>query len=86
MQVTWLCLVGLIYFANSVSSTKNDVFTSSFLVRFRRNVDGELAHLIADRNGFENLGPVSDCDTIYRFFFFKIKSISFGKITKRIVY
>lgn len=40
-------------------SGKNDVFTSSFLVRFRRSVDNDEAHAIAGQHDFENLGPVS---------------------------
>lgn len=36
------------------------VFTSSFLVRFRRGVDNDFAHKLADKYGFENLGPVSN--------------------------
>jgi len=35
------------------------VFTSSFLVRFRRGVDNSFAHDVADKYGFDNLGPVS---------------------------
>jgi len=35
------------------------VFTSSFLVRFRRGVDNGFAHEVADKYGFDNLGPVS---------------------------
>lgn len=38
---------------------RNDVFTSSFLVRFRRSVDNELASAVATRYGFDNIGPVS---------------------------
>lgn len=42
------------------SSSKNDgVFTSSFLIRFRRSVDNDEAHEIAGKHGFESLGPVS---------------------------
>lgn len=37
----------------------NDVFTSSFLVRFRRSVDNDFAHSVANKYGFENLGAVS---------------------------
>lgn len=37
----------------------NDVFTSSFLVRFRRSVDNDFAHTVANKYGFENLGAVS---------------------------
>lgn len=61
MQVTWLCLfMGLIYGTAFVCSTpRNDVFTSSFLVRFHRSVDNLEAHSVATRNGFENLGAVS---------------------------
>lgn len=36
-----------------------DVFTSSFLVRFKRSLDKQLVHEIASRNGFQNLGEVS---------------------------
>lgn len=38
---------------------KNDVFTSSFLVRFKRSVDNDLAGDVAARYGFDNIGPVS---------------------------
>lgn len=58
MQITWFCLLGLIYCAGSVSSS-GDVFTSSFLVRFKKNVNSELAHQIATKYGFENIGTVS---------------------------
>lgn len=40
---------------------RNDVFTSSFLVRFHRSVDANEAHRVAIRNGFDSLGPVSIC-------------------------
>lgn len=60
MQLLWLCLFGLICGTDTVfSSPRSDIFTSSFLVRFRRNVDNYEAHQLATRNGFENLGPVS---------------------------
>lgn len=36
-----------------------ELFTNSFLVKFRRDVDNRLAHNVADRNGFVNMGPVS---------------------------
>ncbi|XP_308012.6 neuroendocrine convertase 2 [Anopheles gambiae] len=35
-----------------------DVFTSSFLVRFKRSLDKQLVHEIASRNGFQNLGEL----------------------------
>lgn len=41
------------------SSKHDGVFTSSFLVRFKRSVDNGEAHKIAGDHGFENLGPVS---------------------------
>lgn len=64
MPVTWLTLLGLLLYCASIltvvtSSNSGDVFTSSFLVRFRRNIDNKLAHDIASRNGFVNLGEVS---------------------------
>lgn len=37
-----------------------DVFTSSFLVRFKRNVDTEYAHEIANKYGYDNLGTVRE--------------------------
>ncbi|KAJ6638561.1 Neuroendocrine convertase 2, partial [Pseudolycoriella hygida] len=59
MQLLWLCLFGLICGTDTVfSSPRSGVFTSSFLVRFRRNVDNNEAHQLAQRNGFENLGPL----------------------------
>ena len=39
---------------------KDDVFTSSFLVRFRRSVDNDFAHQVAEKYGFDNIGPVSE--------------------------
>lgn len=41
------------------STASNEVFTSSFLVRFKRSVDNSDAHDIAKRNSFHNIGPVS---------------------------
>lgn len=41
------------------SKSSNEVFTSSFLVRFKKSVDNQLAHEIAKRNSFHNIGPVS---------------------------
>lgn len=38
-----------------------NVFTSSFLVKFKRSVEPQQAHQIAERNGFINLGVVSVC-------------------------
>lgn len=43
----------------------NDVFTSSFLVRFRRSVDNDVAHSVANKYGFDNLGPVSISQSIF---------------------
>lgn len=43
---------------------RSDVFTSSFLVRFHRSVDGPEAHSVAIRNGFESVGAVSIYSTI----------------------
>lgn len=47
--------------ANSVTGGLGNqpMFTSSFLVRFRQGVDNEFAHKVAEKYGFDNLGPVS---------------------------
>lgn len=53
----WLvCVSPSVTFANA----RGDLFTNSFLVKFRREVDNQVAHSVADRNGFVNLGPVSN--------------------------
>lgn len=44
----------------TVSNASQEVFTNSFLVRLRRDVDKHIAHQIAKRNGFVNLGAVSN--------------------------
>lgn len=65
MQEKWLIsLLGLsILFSlasQATSSTsQNEFFTSSFLVRFKRSVDSSEANEIARRNAFHSLGPVS---------------------------
>jgi proprotein convertase subtilisin/kexin type 2 len=62
MPIKWICLFGLLYAAAGVaqsSSAGNSVFTSSFLVRFKRSVGNDVAHELADKNGFLNVGPVS---------------------------
>lgn len=64
MLVRWLCLAGLIILsvANAGSAagpSSGDVFTSSFLVRFKRNIDRTTAHEIANKYGYDNLGTVS---------------------------
>lgn len=43
-----------------VASSTNNVFTNSFLVRFQRSIENDIAHEIAVRNGFENVGEVID--------------------------
>lgn len=65
MQISWFSLVRLLvlfccYVSFLHTTTSSNVFTSSFLVRFRRNVDNKIAHDIANRNGFVNIGEVSD--------------------------
>lgn len=63
-------LLGLVIvsLAQVTSSTSpNEVFTSSFLVRFKKSVDSNEAHEIAKRNSFVNLGAVSKLwrNTVY---------------------
>ncbi|CRL07391.1 CLUMA_CG020365, isoform A [Clunio marinus] len=40
------------------TSASNELFTSSFLVRFKRSVNNLEAHDIAKRNSFHNIGPL----------------------------
>lgn len=63
MLVRWLSLAGLIILSvanagTAAGQSSGDVFTSSFLVRFKRNVDTEYAHEIANKYGYDNLGTV----------------------------
>ncbi|XP_036325405.1 neuroendocrine convertase 2-like [Rhagoletis pomonella] len=44
--------------AHATLNGRNDVFTSSFLVRFRRSVDNGFAGEVAARYGFDNIGPL----------------------------
>jgi hypothetical protein len=43
----------------STQKVSGEVFTNSFLVRLHGEPGNDVAHLVASRNGFENLGPVS---------------------------
>lgn len=66
MQIKWNSLFGLVLLTcfallslHVHHTSGNNIFTNSFLVRFRRNVDTITAHSIASRYGFTNLGEVS---------------------------
>lgn len=50
-----LLLVTILGFA-----TGTDLFSNSFLVRFKKDVDKDEAHRIAQSHGFVSMGPVSD--------------------------
>lgn len=64
MQEKWLTsLLGLSILCSlacqaTSSTSQNEFFTSSFLVRFKRSVDSGEAHEIARRNAFHSLGPL----------------------------
>jgi hypothetical protein len=51
------CLVLAAFF--TTQQVSGEVFTNSFLVRLHGEPGNEVAHRVANRNGFENLGPVS---------------------------
>lgn len=53
-------LVAVVLAAVVSEARAGDVFSNSFLVRFRRDVHPEEAHRVAARNGFVNMGPVSN--------------------------
>lgn len=57
MPLSWRFLILFLSVCYCSSST-TDVFSNSFLVRFKRNVNLDEAHKIAYRNGFVNAGPV----------------------------
>lgn len=52
-------LLGLTSVAILSEASSGELFTSSFLVKFKRSIDSNLAHKIAQRNGFYNIGEVS---------------------------
>lgn len=62
MLLPWLCILGL---TSLVASSANNVFTNSFLVRFHRSIDNDIANEVAARNGFDNIGHVSTDFTIH---------------------
>ena len=57
--------------SSSATSPSGELFTSSFLVKFKRSIDNQLAHDIANRNGFHNIGPVS-YEHLIRIFIFTL--------------
>ncbi|KAH9497819.1 Neuroendocrine convertase 2 [Dermatophagoides farinae] len=52
---------------NNHNHHQNEVFTNSFQIRFRRNIDQQLAHQIAKKHGFINLGPILGSQREYHF-------------------
>lgn len=54
-----VCLILFVLFKSCHVVYTKELFTNSFLVKFRQGVDNNLAHNVANRNGFVNLGPVS---------------------------
>lgn len=56
IAIMWLqCFAATVLIAAAAS---REVFTNSFLVRFKKSLGHEEAHEVALRHGFENLGPV----------------------------
>ncbi|CAO1425802.1 unnamed protein product [Diamesa serratosioi] len=63
MLVKLCCLLlGLAVFSltstSAAAAPSGELFTNSFLVKFKRSIDNQLAHDIANRNGFHNIGPL----------------------------
>uniref|UniRef100_A0A8D8UDW2 Neuroendocrine convertase 2 n=1 Tax=Cacopsylla melanoneura TaxID=428564 RepID=A0A8D8UDW2_9HEMI len=58
LAVVSLCLV---------KSVRCEVFTNSFLVKLHGQPGNEVAHTIALRNGFENIGPLLKSDSEFHF-------------------
>lgn len=68
-----VCLIFIATFGGVRVDATKDLFTNSFLVKFRQNVDNKLAHHVATRNGFVNLGPVSSTKYLINFPYSAIK-------------
>jgi len=67
---------------------ESNIITSSFLVKFKDNQDPQTAHTIAKRNGFVNLGPLSNSKSEYHFHHPQLKtrnkrSVSHIRLLKR---
>ncbi|XP_044729582.1 neuroendocrine convertase 2 [Chrysoperla carnea] len=62
-----VCLILFVLFKSCHVVYTKELFTNSFLVKFRQGVDNNLAHNVANRNGFVNLGPVLGSSTEYHF-------------------
>ena len=60
-----LILVFITIIEITLTQSSPEVFTNTFLVRLKRNADKHIAHQIAKRNGFINLGAV--CINHYTF-------------------
>jgi hypothetical protein len=56
----------LLFVSISGLSSGADLFSNSFLVKFRRDVNQEEAHEVASRHGFVNMGQVSAVRTAVR--------------------
>ncbi|XP_063367225.1 neuroendocrine convertase 2 [Cydia amplana] len=63
--IMWLHCVAVTVLIAAASSS--EVFTNSFLVRFKRSVGHEEASQVAARHGFDSLGPLLGSDTDWHF-------------------
>ncbi|XP_023311033.1 neuroendocrine convertase 2-like, partial [Anoplophora glabripennis] len=66
MPLSWRPIL-LLLVSICVLTSAADLFSNSFLVRFRRDVEQQEAHTVAKRNGFVNLGPVLGSKKEYHF-------------------
>lgn len=76
MLLAWLYFLGL---TSLVASSANNVFTNSFLVRFRRSVDNDIVNKIATRNGFHNIGGAVSTENIQLKYVKKKKNVQMLK-------
>ncbi|XP_063918835.1 neuroendocrine convertase 2 isoform X1 [Zophobas morio] len=66
MPLSWRPLL-LLFVSTFGLSAGADLFSNSFLVKFRRDVDPEEAHEVASRHGFVNMGPLLGSKKEYHF-------------------
>ncbi|XP_066245943.1 neuroendocrine convertase 2 isoform X1 [Euwallacea similis] len=67
MPLFWRPIFLLVVAFSVFPFTVADLFSNSFLVRFKRDLEPEEAHQVAKRHGFVNMGPVLQSRSEYHF-------------------
>ena len=61
-----MCVLVLVCAAASWGAGAEEVFTNAFLVQLNGEHGNEVANEVAKRNGFTNMGPVSNSHTQFQ--------------------